>query len=115
MADPERDRWKAAGHPDPYTLRADQLRRKDVWQQIDRLEASLVEGDAVWDSAIRKDMTNLRAMLATLLPEDPPQIKCAAPWCRIRFTSVRAQEEHVYYVHAGPEPEHMREERERLP
>lgn len=104
---PERERWRAALHPDPHTLRPDQLLRKDVWVVIDRLEKRLVESDEIWDSGLRKDLTNLRSMLATLLPDDPPEHVCPANNCGIRYRSARKLAEHVYYVHDGPTPAHL--------
>lgn len=107
---PERERWRAALTPDPHTLRRDQLLRKDVWVTIDRLEKRLVYSDEIWDSALRKDLTNLRAMLSTLLPDDPPVHVCPKVNCGIRYRSERKLAEHVYYVHDGPTPAHLRDD-----
>ena len=95
----ERERWQAAGRPDEWTMSRERLTRKDVWESLDWLEEQLVHSDLILDSAVRKRFTNLRSMLATMLPADRPRLDCPYPDCSFMFRSKQELAEHMDWGH----------------
>jgi hypothetical protein len=101
----ERKRWRAAGEPSPFTMNRERLCRSDVWEALDWIEAQLVESDMIFDSAVRKKFTNLRSMLATMLPPDRPRLDCPYADCSFFFDSTMALAEHMDWGHRNePRP-----------
>ena len=104
----ERGRWQAARHPAPFATDPRLATREDAFNALDTLRDLLVESDEIMRSEILKALTNLRAIIATLVPAPPPPFPC--PHCGLSLRSEQRRSEHLFYLHDGPEPAHLRYE-----
>jgi hypothetical protein len=89
--------------------------REQLLHAIDRLADAVSARDL---AAVERHRKNTRALAVMLVPARPmaaEPVRC--PHCRggVTFKTQRRLDEHVHYVHDGPEPDHWHEEDEGTP
>jgi hypothetical protein len=89
--------------------------RDDLLHAIDRLADAAAARDGRRVEARRRDARALTVLLVPACADAPQALRC--PHCRggVTFKTQRRLDEHVHYVHDGPEPDHWHEEDEGTP
>ncbi len=100
----ERAWLKAAEIPPPEFTSKGSCSRTDLLRELDFLVKDIGTADRLLDSRVRRRVTRIRSLVATLVPKPSPEHVCDHfytddVWCQLSFKSLDALNEHRRVVH----------------
>lgn len=78
--------------PDPALFTRSRSTRNDLFRELDYLVEDLGVGDALLRRDVRRRVTRIRALAATLIPKEPVPFRCG---CGIAFRGRAGLVEHL--------------------